>query len=127
MSKYDEMEAGPELDALVAEIVMGWKLKRFNDGGIVIIGDVPPDATHLICCPSHPRAFLWSPSQDIAAAWQVVEKMQADGFEFTMRGHPDGWVEVAIFHYKRNLFGRWTELAPLAICVAALKAGRFIP
>ncbi len=52
------MEAGTELDALVAERVMGFDINRRTK---YIAGKrVHPDD--------------WSPSYDIAAAWEVVEK-----------------------------------------------------
>jgi len=63
-------KAGPELDTLIAEKVMGWE----------VVAQYPKD------CPDHGlyvmlasgklwnRGGEWSPSTDIAAAWNVVEK-----------------------------------------------------
>ena len=69
------MKPGPELDALVAEKVMGWTAVYLSDGvntwlddgvntGRMISGDYP-----------------WSPSTSIADAWEVVEKLGKDGFK----------------------------------------------
>ncbi len=33
----DEMPAGPEMDALIAEVVMGWTVVRFENGAIVTV------------------------------------------------------------------------------------------
>lgn len=60
------MKAGRELDALVAEKVMGW-MDGDGVGLRVADGEV---INSMDCRP-------WSPSTDIAAAWEVVEKMAA--------------------------------------------------
>jgi len=124
VSKYDEMEAGPELDALIATEVMEWEIKRFDDGGISIMElDIGPYATHVIHCPSHSLAQLWRPSRDIEAAWQVVEKMRSDGFGFTIKGYSDEWTSVSFYRDRPcGPFGVRTGPVPFAIGVAALEA-----
>jgi hypothetical protein len=74
------MNAGRELDALVAEKVMGWRrhpTNQWNDRWHD--GDRELDADHAIEGEGgdyyHPDK-AWEPSTDIAAAWEVVEEMR---------------------------------------------------
>jgi hypothetical protein len=84
---YDTMEAGREMDALVAEKVMGWK-KRVRKGHGV-------DGNHEWWFdkrkPTYPLEFVkgwdtdedfdpWEPSTSISAAWEVVECFERGGF-----------------------------------------------
>lgn len=65
----EKMEAGPEMDALVAEHVMGWTGWKRAEGDC--LHGIPPNATggdrHGTCVRSY--------SADIAAAWEVVERL----------------------------------------------------
>lgn len=113
-----DLPAGRELDALVAEKVMGWRrLPDTPEWG------VPPDYTTG-------GALGWRPySTDIAAAWEVVEKLR------------EGWLEVNLdctaFNCANTVrccvtkqgqqhppFPLYADAktAPLAICRAALRA-----
>jgi hypothetical protein len=60
------MPAGRELDALIAEKVMGW----FITGGVVCKNNPEPGHYEGLV------AFMskWRPSENIADAWQVVDK-----------------------------------------------------
>lgn len=120
MSDVDKLEAGPKLDALVAEKVMGWEVgphtadplvARFkfrwklpNDAGY---GDEPP--------PEY--------STDIAAAWEVVEKLCASG-DFcllTPLGFGgNGWA----CKMMDDDYNATALTAPLAICRAALNVSK---
>ena len=80
-----KMEPGPELDRLVAEKVMGWEENRefeMDPHGVVKVGEI---------------IDLWSPSADIAAAWEVVEALKSRGFVVQVTTHamlsqePDAW------------------------------------
>lgn len=116
------MEAGRELDALVAEKVMGWEP---GPGGIHLF---PPKDE-----PNRKRFTRWNGearvteiphySTDIAAAWEVVEKL---GHKFQMFLNTRGkWTEADFVHWPDNLKGyvaASADTAPLAICLAALKA-----
>lgn len=88
-------KAGPELDARVAREVMNWEI-----------------------------AGPWSPSTDIAAAWEVVEKIGLfsdeayDGIGFTLWHDANGWF-VGTPDFRT---GVQAPTAPLAICLAALEA-----
>lgn len=112
---YDEMGAGPEMDRLIAEKVMGWKEYHCEGGytdtsGYIRITDK---------WASDENSF--HPSTNIANAWEVVEEIVADrqdsAFELFFRGK-DGW-GVATTDNVRWALG---DTAPLAICRAALKA-----
>ena len=63
--------AGQRINAWIAERVMGWEtLDREHAGwgkGPVVVGTNDP---------KRPTIQGWSPSSDIAAAWEVVEKFQ---------------------------------------------------
>lgn len=60
----DELAAGPALDALVAEKVLGWEYHP--DNAVFTWWQAPNDSWH-----DAPPPY----STDIAAAWQVVETM----------------------------------------------------
>lgn len=105
-----KMEAGRELDALVAKDVMGWHKLDGNwkdniwekaDGHIK--GD-------------------WHPSEDISAAWEVVTKIRSMGW-----GVDISWFHEFIYcalHKPDSVIIKQAnaETAPLAICRAALLA-----
>lgn len=113
------MNSGRELDALVAEKVMGLK-HVFNAD--LTEGWIDIDTV----CRSLP-----SYSTDIAAAWKVVEKLQAynpfwdaDGFmEFDLSPTSGvdgerGWT----CNFGDDNTRAYASTAPHAICLAALKA-----
>ena len=112
----DNMPAGREMDVLVAERVMGWEYEhpvwRLPSGGFVVYKPV----------------F----SISISAAWEVVEKMRISVIQ-----SEDGWyaaVTEDVIHtfscnnppnISKEVHGKYwavAEIAPLAICRAALKA-----
>ena len=118
------MRPGRELDALVAEHVMGIKVIRspkFKDPCIA-------EKRHLrnlpwVMCSVEPY------STDIAAAWEVVEKFEYRtivfrhdvklwGVELSLE-----WADPRDEHYPHNdpFYGDGLT-APHAICLAALKA-----
>jgi hypothetical protein len=109
-----DVQAGPELDALVAEKAMGWRDIAMDTGGIwanQLVGYV------------HGRAQPVPPwSMDIAAAWLVVERFYSARIERLS----DGEVYEAYLVTERDGanadgFAR-APTAPLAICRAALAA-----
>jgi len=114
------MKAGREVDALVAEKVMGLKVIRRpwpDDPDWDEYFEVHPNGEireHMngdwVCVRQY--------STSIEAAWEVMEKLRK---------------EVALTIHPENLFGGWlvyidreirvvSESAPHAICLAALKA-----
>jgi len=57
-------DPGPELDAAVAEKVMGWKRTEGSESGAWTLKN------------GDGRFGSWSPSTDIKAAWEVVERVK---------------------------------------------------
>ena len=118
MTNYDEMPAGREMDALVAEKVMGWRMMRGHW--------VPPEAapeTNILACPTSTYRY----STDIAAAWEVVEKVNLlEPYGDTLWKDQRGWVfgvhDVDGAGYAYEDVTVIADTAPLAICRAALKA-----
>jgi len=119
------MRVGNELDALVAKEVMGWVRDGCHDERWV---EYIPDPRHSpFYIPDH-RAWVhcWKPSEDIEAAWQVVQKLRNDGLDVAIQALDEGdgfWWQVSIG--EGPLVDRsGPDAAPEAICIAALKAVR---
>ena len=125
------MNAGRELDALVAEKVMGWQEFPY-----LILSDdrlsyCPPGPVHISTVREVPPY-----STSIAAAWEVVEKLRA--MNSTLELYSPGALvndEMGIHAVEwQATFKSWEEpwgphgpsveaqTAPHAICLAALKA-----
>ena len=126
-------EAGRELDALVAEKVIqsgfSWDLSKFplNDA-----------YAHRLCKHDSLKPFcLVVPfySTDIGAAWQVVGKLRKDGYgiifndtrvqyrcRFWRHDGKDAWNIFTWVGEPDTEYTIWADTAPLAICLAALKA-----
>ena len=120
----DEMEAGPELDALIAEKVMEWTGVHYRAG---YSDEECTSPSGLYGKGPDGRVFLSkSYSTDIAAAWPVLEKIN-NAFGIMILVLPDGRTEVQRMR-PRSLEGFTEKItvsadtAPLAICRAALKA-----
>jgi hypothetical protein len=105
------MNAGRELDALVADKVMG-----------------KPWSGAMAWCAGATEGFpvgLDSYSSDMSAAWRVVENIRARGFCIYISASklnvaPDGW--KVYFEGRLNWPCVVGESLTLAICLAALKA-----
>jgi hypothetical protein len=126
------MKAGPELDAMVTERVLEWEWKRSPDAY--------PEPHYAWVAPRpqnlgggewevarHTPAF----STDIAAAWQVVEKIRSQGRYFeigsAVEGDNETWTCVVGQLREDDPTGDRPLVfdcatAPLAICLASLKA-----
>lgn len=125
--QIDEMEAGRELDALVAEKVM--ELRRVEEGNVYFWPS--PEMVEQIR-KRHPDVigvdYFPAPhySTDIAAAWQVVDKLTDENEpfpRFCIFWHKElEW--GAEFQMTQELFPHrvYADTAALAICQAALKA-----
>ncbi|MDE2097706.1 MAG: hypothetical protein KGL39_10695 [Patescibacteria group bacterium] len=112
------LPAGPMLDRLVAEKVMGWHAER---------NPFASNAEHeagFFCWHDAQRVFIehardWKPSEGIACAWNVVNKMHADGRECIV-ANADGDQWEAEFYGDGFRCGiNTSETAQLAICRAA--------
>lgn len=126
-----EAVAGRELDAMVAERVMGWRLSNYEAEAAAASDADYADAAindgwEWEGRATRREAWQWRPSTDIADAWEVVEKMAADQPEWPHHGH------YVCLHNSTGL-GKWecrvgsfaeahADTAPLAICRAALAA-----
>lgn len=119
-----EMKPGRELDALIAERVMGYRRLEaypFREGFPCFV-----NPSGLEIYPSMIPEY----STSIAAAWEVVNEMQGNKWVFRIQSPycnviPGAW--EAFFGYKHVnedtfMEARRAETAPHAICLAALKA-----
>ena len=109
------MEAGRELDVKVAEEVMGWHK------------DERPGHFHWLDNANETTGYDWldkpikafSPSTKLAVAWEVEEKLYNGGYTgFELSRDCMGF--VARFDETHGYVQ--APAAPLAICLAALKA-----
>ena len=113
------MKAGRELDALIAEKVMGWKRGSFfgiddDDRWWLYLGNGKWQQQGF-----GGKGFC--PSTRIADAWLVVEKLgkNFDVSRCRVYQEIEAWFWEASFH---NGPDAEADTAPLAICLAALKA-----
>lgn len=99
-----------ERDTLIADHVMGWTAGSAdgNGYGLSLTGSI------------YREGKIWSPSRDIAAAWDVVEKFEALNL-IKWQGLFTCYIRI-----DNNSLYAINEHAPLAICLAALKTMGFI-
>ena len=146
------LTAGRELDALIAEKVMGWKwrvwnLNAYTDAAIEVPGNAieeaqkgyrflnPPNEDEWAYLPAEGKEpvldkYYFRPpgySTSIAAAEeQVIPKMRENGWIVIIYYCLDGSVEVYLdrreFRRDEDRLVAFGDTAPLAICLAALKA-----
>ena len=122
--KIDEIPAGREMDALIAEKVMGWKPVPINHW--LPEGKGRGDKPCLWLFNHHPqygeqtRSMCdFRPSTDISAAWEVAERIYQKGAQFSVKiGRPGGWRAWVGLNVGSDAVA---PTAPLAICRAALK------
>lgn len=134
-----EEMADSEIDALVAEKVMGWipKTSGRNSGLFwspekgrtqVIFGSGFHASRKRIGISEDlvGDGFVFSPSTSISDAWLVVEKLEKDGMVVEIDSRKAGW---AVNFWKQKTMGFNLTMntmihksAPRAICLAALKA-----
>jgi hypothetical protein len=120
------MPAGREMDALVAEKVMIVEFTKHNYKAHDVLSNTIEERTYY----STSFAPLPHYSTDIAAAWQVVEKLMEMGDVFIENWQDGEWFvacDPLMNKPRRNAAscdGKKTgkESAPLAICRAALLA-----
>lgn len=133
MADTTTLQAGRELDAMVAERVMGWKVVGYVDAWgecgpeepMAEPGDHPAYVEECICewvrqnnveygkDPEHGwihghswqcLAIVPEHSTSVAAAWEVVEKMRERGWQLHLQGPHGGW---------RARFVWWGETIPV--------------
>lgn len=114
-----------EIDRLVAEKVMGWRLenRRVNIWGQEIGFWVNPKNNMIVAKYSGFREESFSPSTNIADAWKVVEKLKIA--VIPQVGDPPKDMQY-LAEIDRQPFGNYyeafAETAELAICLVALKS-----
>ena len=123
------LEAGKKLDALIAEWKDGcyhdWKGQSVPHAGIVL---------RCTKCGAFRESGRQLPNQhystSISAAWQVVDKLVSEYYEFQLRTvyHHGKWHWYCSFEAPEDLgegyFYFEANAAPVAICKAALLAKR---
>jgi len=136
------MEAGRELDALIATEIMGYqgvgfyrRKSRFTSGWEPCAkDDVTPDtpewkATLAIWREDGETFAVKRYSTDISAAWQVVEKLASEGFTPSIVFSDEKHWGMTAYCQQESVVGDftledvvWCDTAPEAICKAALMA-----
>lgn len=113
------MTSGRELDALIAEKVMGWIVAHSSEG--FYRWKPKPDNPNSY---SEWQEGLPHYSTNIADAWHVVEKLKEYGNVVEVKCFRSGSVDVQVRGGNINdIRGAGNaDTAPLAICLAALKA-----
>ena len=106
------------IDALVAEHVMGYETDSYKDNFKSNVGWFSIDD--------------WRPSTDIAAAWEVVEKLSSENCfhslcVYYLSSEDNGLDKVYLMdfdycHSDADAHEAEADTAPMAICLAALKA-----
>ena len=130
----DKLEAGRELDALIAEKVMGWQTEPNPDGSLSVFNQAVEYIYLIGCEEGYPDcAPPWWPSTDIAAAWEartkVVDSTGAVMELMDYGGPKDDFERYACTFLKErpNSGGLewgasgWANTVTLAICRAVLK------
>lgn len=119
-----DLQAGRDLDALIAEKVLGWKWIKI--AGLRLL--VPPNFNNRggisLMSRKDPYQFLPHFSTSIQIAWQVVEKFDfwdltktiSGEYRAKLRRKVDGKVAGYVLGEST------APTAPLAICLAALAA-----
>jgi len=106
------VKAGKELDAEIAEKVMEWTVD-----GIwrMYTGEVVRHAA------GNNMKTRFNPSTDISAAWEVVEKLMSEGWEFSL--DTSGEYEWNVRFWMGDTFhdSGYVSAASLAISIAARK------
>lgn len=124
------MDAGRELDALVAEKVMGlpvrWREDPYREIGMPVKGREP-----WLKGRANGVEYDWAPvprySADMSAAWKIVDAMNARGHALNRLAQIPYWACWFGGPYKDSdtdppiVFGSGST-APVAICAAALAA-----
>ena len=116
------MNPGRELDALIAEKVMGLKNIRYIKDWSFLEPDLASDLTEdHVNAKARGADAVVVPfySTDIGAAWEVVDKFKE--YQLLKIYYPSQEQTLYVVSFKRGC-ERSAETAPHAICLAALKA-----
>lgn len=122
------MKPGKELNALVAKEVMGWTTREKYVHGPLMHGGSMMLLYKGDGIPREGKTWSvegFSPSTDITAAWEVVEKDDGWGHDWRLErimGSSKSWSCRARRVDDGKEFYAMAETAPHAICLAALQA-----
>ena len=110
------MKPGRELDALIAEKMMGWT-------EIQIVAErafgLPPSHVNT----GWPAAFVIpNYSGNMYAAWKVVERMMRDKWDISIYSNAYSQFQVEFSNDLRDSGCVLTDTVPEGICLAALSA-----
>jgi hypothetical protein len=119
------LPAGPKLDRLVAERVMGWRVFELEE--MMHDGNTP--RPHCLVMPHGLQVFRESgdlswflPSSNIAAAWEAVEALSARDCCLLLETNGPQWFALFTFNDGHDTGSFAAPAAPEAICRAALAA-----
>ena len=126
------MVAGRELDTTVALEIMGWEIThrahRVRTGA-----DYSYGVREICGMTSKADCLRWISqvcprySEDISAAWEVVEKMHSRGFSMMAEWDAEDRMWFVGFSNKESYKAGEASTAPHAICLAALKSDGALP
>ena len=112
-----------ELDALIAEKVMGWR--DIATDGVSVYGHLPPGTEPHLNVTRAGNGFyhIKRYSTSIADAWEVVERMRELSFVLTLswQSRNSEWCAHWFYPADRTHKAAFHKSAPRAICLAALK------
>ena len=115
-----KMEAGHGLDVMIARQVMGWTKATLHDD---VTG---PEAYWCMGGKAMAPVDSFTPSTDIASAWKVVEWLVRlpgpNGDHHSVQIDYSVDAVVVIAEHEEWRVSAIAATAPLAICLAALKA-----
>ncbi len=105
-----------ELDALIAEKIMGWKIVNVSWRLAWIERGSDISDFKSFC---YKDEFI--PSCSVHFAYQVLGKLMGDGWLVDMHGTRNEW-DVGLCHVTKGRGRAVNKDAPVAICIAALLA-----
>lgn len=131
VTDYDRMEAGREMDAAVAERVMGearptreFTISEFDTAMVGTPVLSPQGCWYGVFEFEKGDKGEWVPmpySTDIAAAWKVVERLKSLGWHVQIKMSEGTKCLCALENDSDDWCG-YEDTAPLAICRVALRA-----
>lgn len=112
------MQPGRELDAKVAEVVMGWA-PHFRNTAFYVKAEL----RLAIMASFEMHVSGWKPSESWEGMRLVLERMRELGWTPYMAIHEERWDEWNVTFVKVNAaFSRTAAEMPHAVCLAALAA-----
>ncbi len=126
------MKAGHEMDVLIAEKVMGWHKfidHSYSENNVMWYAVENGYASYQDAVDTFGSCVGWSPSTELDDAWRVAEKVLAMDIGIDVSRMPNSKLWHAALYRMDD--GEYmakaddmveAETAPLAICLAALRA-----